>query len=120
MKYEYISPNESEKEKLALSLLANTVFTTMDFKSAEEYREMIHSIFIPIGLGAIDKETAHTMAEINAVLYEYLENAEPITVNNFPVFHSFRVISWADWTEVVQRAQKIKESLVEALAGKLN
>lgn len=97
----YKTPDEAEIRNLVQAMLGGSVFLSIQVPS--DQMDMIPSIFMPIGLGAIGQmfDTPDEISAFHPVLYEYLDQAGPRSVNGYPIFMSFKVIKASDYNDLV-------------------
>ena len=96
---------EEELKTLALDIFQEKVFTTLHIPENEGH--MIRSIFMPIGLGGLTPEQA---AEVG-MLYEYLSQAGPRSVNGYPCFFSVQCVNKADMDQLIGFINQYKEAV---------
>ena len=75
---------DKELKDLAVDLYEGRIFT--DRFHLNNPRE-IGIVFMPIGLGGFGKKTKEEIADI-AMVYEYLDQAGPTSINGHPIFGS--------------------------------
>ena len=105
----YVPPDEAEKRRLAAALVGNTVFTSQHIPERDGH--LLRSIFMPVLFGAFAGMSEEDHARVQPILYEYLDQAGPRSVNGYPIFFSLRVIGWDDWIEVCKRAEAARAAL---------
>lgn len=81
--------SEAELKQIALDLSGGKIFC--DKHLGEDAQQMFKSVFLPIALGALDYMTKEEKMQI-ALIYEYLSEAGPRSVNGYPSFFSFKLL----------------------------
>ena len=79
---------EIELKSLAIDIAEGKVFTD---RHLTDQPDMIGSVFMVIGLGGIDQEKVES-GEID-MIYEYIDQAGPRSINGLPCFFSCKYLS---------------------------
>jgi hypothetical protein len=100
---------EEELRQLAIDLYHGKVFTSLDpgVKSAQD----LQMIFMPLLLGAFKDLTPADFKNIG-MLYEYYDKAGPRSINGFPNFTSFTILSVHDLEilrDILEQYQKTQK-----------
>lgn len=98
--------DENEIRLVAKGLVEGRIFTFMDCEP-----DMIGSVFMPVGLGCLSE---YDFDQIGCV-FEWMDKAGERGINGYPMFLSCRVAHVDDWTQIVERAQKIATAVQEAM-----
>ena len=67
-------------------------------------------VFMPIALGALVELPDDVVNDIG-LIYEYLDQAGPMSVNGLPMFMSFKILNQTDATVVHEKVKAIIEAL---------
>ena len=102
----YESKSDVELEQLAQDVAAGKVFTDRDV-APDDYEAMVASIFKLMLFGQIVLDMYDEGKEVGMV-YEYLSEAGPMSVNGYPSFMSVKVLDMDDF-------EKFRVRLVEIL-----
>jgi len=76
-----------------------------------EIGSMLAMVFMPIALGALS-ETANVVRDNIGMIYEYLSEAGPRSINGYPIFMSFKTLTKAETDEMFgyfEQYKKLKE-----------
>jgi len=74
---------------------------------------LIATVFMPIAFGAFKDSTEESLNDVG-VIYEYMTNAGPRSVNGCPMFTSMRILHKKDWqraARAIDREQKRRKSI---------
>lgn len=77
--------------------------------------DMWTSVFMILGLG--DAEVVKGDIDDLGMVYEYLDQAGPMTVNGYPTFFSFRMLNKADAMKLFEKADALEKAAAAALAA---
>ena len=95
-----------ELKQLAVDINAGKVFTNAHVPEGEK----IEVVFLPIALGALSGWTPDQAKDIG-LIYEYLSEATPMTVNGMPGFISMQLLNRGDTDRLWALMKKIEEAL---------
>lgn len=96
-----------EIESLAKSLYKNEIFTDQHVRNQD-----LGCVFMVLSLGAFKNFTEEEVSDIG-LIYEYLHQAGPMSVNGYPTFFSLNLLSRNDAKLVFERYEEIKVLLGE-------
>lgn len=97
---------EEEVKRLAEDIYRGLVFTTMHIQNPDD----VVRIFMPLML--LDDDQRKAINDYNpGMIYEYMDNACPISINGMPTFASFRFINQEDAKRVNEMYIRIKGSV---------
>jgi hypothetical protein len=105
----YVSMTDQEIKTLAEDIYKGMVFTDRHVDRQED----ISSIFMPLMLMGKDLIDG-LQKNPPGMIYEYMERAEPRTINGMPIFMSFKMVSVGDTKKVFDHYHKIKEAVTNA------
>lgn len=104
---------DDEIKQMALDLRAGRIFTDRDLPKEDAH--LLTSVFIILGL--LDNEA---IAEIKnnppAMIYEYMSEAGPRSVNGYPMFMSMKMLSKEDMPRLIAVFERLAEAEKTALA----
>jgi hypothetical protein len=90
-------PDRSRKDlkKLAVDIVESHVFTDRHLSDRNDMRLLL-SVFIPLGLGALEDVDPKDVG----LIYEYYDKAGPRSINGYPMFFSMYLLNNkdAEWT----------------------
>jgi hypothetical protein len=101
---------DKELKKIAEDLLAGRIFTD---RHIPEHTKA-HMVFMPLTFMNEDQAKQFQQGindERIYMLYEYMENAGPRTINGMPIFMSYRVLNREQTEKVLEYYNKIKEAI---------
>lgn len=80
------------------------IFTDMHIREADIH--LLPCIYMPIALGGLDfpKEELQKIG----MIYERMDRAEPRSINGYPIFLSFKLVSREDADYIVTKAEEFK------------
>ena len=81
---------EKDLKQIAMDLFDGKIFS--DRHISENEAHMIGNVFMPIALGAF-KDTPEEELKNIGMIYEYLSEAGPRSINGMPMFMSFRYLT---------------------------
>jgi len=97
---------DAELRQLALDILDGRVFTSQQIGQYERV-EMILMIFMPLLL--MDEHAAKQMAARGpGLIYEHMSKALPRTINGYPTFFSFHVLSKPDTVKITSYIKELE------------
>lgn len=82
---------EDEIRQFVLNVCDGHVFTSAQCEPA-----IIHSIFMPIALGAFEGWTEDECSKVGCI-WEHMKEAGPRSINGMPMFMSLRMMHIEDW-----------------------
>lgn len=80
--------SNEEIKKLAVDIAEGKVFTSAQIENVEDYP----MIFLPLILGALKDKSKEDLQKIG-LMYEYIDKAMPRSINGYPIFSSFNLLS---------------------------
>jgi len=102
---------DDEINALAEDIYRERIFTSNHIRQ-EDLENLLPSIFIPLvfagknGIEEIQKAAP-------GMIYEHLSEAGPISVNGYPIFFSFHLVSQEDAKKVWVKFEQIKKAVSE-------
>lgn len=103
---------DDELREFVDAFVSGRIFSNVHFRSAEEEKQMLSSVFMPIAFGAMGYYSEEEIQNIG-LIYEHLDQAGPMSVNSCPIFFSMRVMHKDDWN----RARVAIEAEIERRKG---
>jgi len=104
---EKIPKTSEELKKIAVDLYEGRIFCDRHIEDATDLR----IVFMPIALGAFAESSEDELKNIG-MIYEYLEQAGPRSVNGYPSFFSLNILT-KDETKIMfdhyENYKKLKE-----------
>ena len=100
------SRTEKELIELARAMATHMIFTDRNCRTVEEIR----MVFMSIGLGALSECTEAFRNDIG-LIYEYLDNAAPRSINGLPCFFSAHYVSKADTKILMEHYERMNQAL---------
>lgn len=97
---------EEEIKTLALDFHAGKVYTDRHLSDPNA----VMQVFMPIVMGGLKDVSEDDMMQIG-LIYEYLEKADPRSVNGMPTFRSFQYLHKDDVSLLFEKLKKIEEAL---------
>jgi hypothetical protein len=98
---------DKELKKIGIDLYKEKIFTSAQIRPDD--KGLVMSIFIPLSL--LTKEKRKLMNSIEpAVYFEYIEKAEPRSINGYPAFLSLHCLNADEWKKVL----RVRNELLEA------
>jgi|ERR1043166_2333163 hypothetical protein len=95
-----------ELNTLVRDFVAGRVFTNAHVRDPH----LLGTIFMPLGLGAFSGVPPEKLATVG-MIYEYMDRAGPRSINGYPMFLSFRVLSVGDASRLFAMAKKMEEAM---------
>lgn len=105
----YGSMANEEIKKLAEDMYKGLIFTDRNIQSNEE----IQTVFMPLALMG-EELVGKLRKNPPGMIYEYLSEAGPMSINGMPMFLSFKMVSIDDAKKVFDLYHKIKEVVANA------
>jgi hypothetical protein len=99
---------DEELNQLAQDYHAGRVFTNQHVTSAYQ----VSLVFLPLALGGIPESVDHDSI---GMIYEYVDQAGPSSINGMPMFMSYRVLHKADLELLIDKVKRIKQAVAAAL-----
>ena len=93
--------------KLILDFVDGRIFTSVHIPS-NQMQSMLSMVFMPLALGALHKVHPDSLANIG-LIYEYLDQAAPRSINGMPIFFSCRMVHKDDWQRAIPAIQAEEE-----------
>lgn len=90
---------DDELRAFIIGVVDGKIFTLQHINAADQ--RLLHSIFMPLAMGALAEWPAEVLKEIGTV-WEYYDAAMDRAINGYPMFMSCRVMWKGDW----ERASK--------------
>lgn len=106
--------SEDELKQLAIDIKESKVFTDRHIDPKED-PGILASIFLPIALGAFAGIAQEQFQEIG-LIYGYIQQAGPRSVNGYPVFFNMQMLSNADAAKVDEYVGKLIAAQKAALS----
>ncbi len=103
---EYVAKTDEEIKKLAVDLQAGKIYTDRHISSINN----LEMVFMTIALGAFAEWKEEDFKKLGLV-YEYLDQAGPRSINGMPCFMSHRTLSLDDARKVFAKANEIDDML---------
>lgn len=100
---------EKEIADLANDMYRGVIFTDRHVQRPED----VPSVFMPL-IFMKEKDIEKLKANPPGMIYEYLNEAGPRSINGMPMFWSFRMINIEDTAKVMERYKKIKQAVEDA------
>ena len=82
--------SEVDLKKIAMDIVDGHIFTDRSVDAGDG--NILASIFMPIALGAFAEESKEYLEQIG-MIYEYMSEAGPRSINSYPMFMSFAMLS---------------------------
>lgn len=82
--------SEVDLKKIAMDIVDGHIFTDRSVDAGDG--NILASIFMPIALGAFAEESKEDLEQIG-MIYEYMSEAGPRSINSYPMFMSFAMLS---------------------------
>ena len=99
---------DDEINALAEDIYMNRVFTSNHIRQGD--LNMLPVIFVPIIFA--DKKFIELMQkDAPGMIYEHLSEAGPRSVNGYPTFFSFHIVSQEDAKKVWEKVEQIKKAV---------
>jgi hypothetical protein len=100
---------DEEIKKLANDIYQGLVFTNRHIQNPDDLSRVFMS------LNFLDEEQIKKFnADMPGMIYEYMENAGPRSINGMPMFMSFRVLNREDAKKVHEKYIQIKKAVENA------
>lgn len=96
---------DDELKQIARDIHAGHVFTDRHIRP-HEWQDMVSSVFFPIAM--MTKE--ELLAQQPAMLFEYLDEAAPRTINGYPCFFSARIITEDEMPRLAEYLKRLAEA----------
>lgn len=93
-----------ELNQIAKDIYNNLIFTSLQLRDMH----LLSNIFMPILLGAFEKESKEYKDDIG-LIFEYYSKVSPMAINGYPIFFSFQYLSKSDTEIVLEKIKKIDE-----------
>lgn len=104
MSWDYKPKTEEEIKQLALDIHAGKVYTDRHCGNISE----ISMVFMPLAFGlGLDPEDEKKIG----LVYEYMDQAGPRSINGKPTFSSMRFLDTNDTNRVSEKLERIKDVL---------
>jgi hypothetical protein len=101
------SVTDEELRTFVAAFCDGRIFTSAHL-SEHEQGSLLGSVFMPLAFGAFEDWSETEIEEIG-IIYEYLDQAGPRSVNGRPIFMSFRMLNQTDWKRAVEAIETEKE-----------
>jgi len=97
---------DKELKEIAMAIRAGTIFTDRNIKPEDQY--LAGSIFIPLLL--MDEKGRKELVDSKpGMIYQYMSEAGPRSVNGYPCFFNMRILSQEEMEKVLDYFKKIEE-----------
>lgn len=100
---------DADLKKIAIDLYEGKIFTDRHIQGSD-----IQMVFMPIALGAFQNTSEEEIKDIG-LIYEYLDQAGPRSINSMPCFFSFKMLSRSETETMIthyEAYKKIKEEFI--------
>jgi len=99
------SKTHEELKQIAMDLVDGKIFTDRSIDQTDS--RLFASIFMPVMFGCFNDKDINTVG----LVYEYLSEAGPRSINGYPIFMSLRMLNREDtqiMSEMAQKYDKLK------------
>lgn len=103
---------DDEINTLAEETYRGSVFTSDHLRPQD--LEMLPSIFMPL-IFADEKLREELLKDAPAMIYEHLSEAGHLSINGYPMFVSFHMVSQEDAKKVWEKVEQIKKAVSEVI-----
>lgn len=76
---------DAELKQLAIDVYHGKVFTNLEIVTGE-LKSLLGTVFMPIGLGALEQTREWPEERRPVLVYEYMHKANTVSVNGYPTF----------------------------------
>lgn len=97
---------EEEIKKLANDIYVGNVFTDRHIKNPED----VSRVFMPL-VFLDEKQAKELEKKAPGMIYEYMSEASPMMINGMPAFATLRMLSREDAKKVIDKYNKIVETV---------
>lgn len=105
-KWKYRRMTDKEIKKLAEDMYKGLIFTDMHIRNSED----IPMVFQPL-IFIHEEQLEELRSGPPGLLYEYMSEAGPRSINGMPIFWSFNMLSQEDTKKLFEYYNKIKEAI---------
>jgi hypothetical protein len=106
------SKTEKELNQIARDLHAGRIYTDLHIPEHEAMGLIM--VFLPLGF--MEKGAREELLNDEpGLLYEYLDEANPRSVNGMPTFMSMQILNKKDAEKVLDKTRKLDDAISEAL-----
>lgn len=96
----------TDLKQLAKDIHRNAVFGSWQIQKGDE--ALLRAIFMPLFFMA--EEDAKKMVDDEVIhIYEYYDAAIPRAINGYPMFTSLRMLTKAQWEELIPLVKRLEE-----------
>lgn len=102
--------SEEDLRKFVLDFIAGQIFSDRHVRSPND----MGMVFMPLLLGALSGYEVSSLEQIG-LIYEYVGQAGPSSINGMPCFFSFRMMHRDDWARAsaaIDREQERQKTLL--------
>ena len=107
---------DDEINALAENIYRERVFTSNHIRQGD--LEMLPVIFMPL-VFADEKLREHLLKDAPGMIYEHLSEAGQLSINGYPIFFSFHIVSQENTKKVWEKFEQIKKAVCEAIEHEL-
>lgn len=107
---ENLPKTDADLKKIAVDLFEGKIYTDRHIPEGES----LAMVFMPIALGAFQNTTEEEIKNIG-LIYEYLDQAGPRSINGMPNFFSFKMLTRSETESVITHYdayKKLKENFM--------
>lgn len=83
-----------ELKQFVLDYLANVIFTSANIRASDQ--NLLGMIFLPLALGGLELFSEEAVRDVG-ILYAYMKDSMPRSINGYPIFGAMRVMHKDDW-----------------------
>jgi hypothetical protein len=88
--------SDDELREFVNDFTSGLIFSNVHFRSAEEEKSLLGSVFMPLVFGALSRYSVEEIQNIG-LMYEHINKAGPMAINGYPIFFSMRLMHKDDW-----------------------
>jgi hypothetical protein len=102
---------DSELKQIASDMYEGKIFSSLNL--GDKLEEALPIVFMPMMFGALSERTKER-ADVG-LIYEYISEAAPRSINGFPVFFSLKILNDEDTRKVFvyyEEYKKLKEDFI--------
>lgn len=96
--------NEQELKQIAIDLHSGNIFSDRHLTNPED----ISSVFMILSL-LNKKQTKKLIDSEPGMIYEYIDKACPMSVNGYPTFLSYQILTKDEFKKMLEYYNKIKD-----------
>jgi hypothetical protein len=88
--------SDAELREFVLGVCDDKVFTSAHLQQREGGLDLLRMVFLPLALGAM-KEAPEAHIKDVGLMWEWMREAGPRSINGYPMFFSVRFMHQLDW-----------------------